>query len=170
MRYLVRDSVRCGAFDSLMRTNRRVRNRLPHAAGGAALVVAALMAGCSDPVETGSDRRAEDISAAMMIDKPLPDAVDLRHAWVPLNGALYTHRADFDALRRWYHELPERFDCDHVDTVGLDGPPPRQGRSVIWTLRCFVDDGDYWQVIAATTTVINGEASTSVGAYHEGRD
>jgi hypothetical protein len=169
VRYLVRDSVRCRAFDSLMRANRRASNRfLVRAAGVAPLAVAALLAGCSEPAETASDRRAEDIVATIKIGGPLLDAVDRQHAWVPLNGALYTHRADFDALRQWYDELPERFDCDQIETVGLDGPPPREG-SMIWTLRCFVDDGDYQQVISATTTIIDGEAATSVGAYHEPR-
>ena len=171
MSQLVRHPVRREAFDSPMRTNRRASNRfLIRAAGVAPLAVAAFLAGCSDPAETASDRRAEDIVATMRIGPPLPDAVELHHSWVPPNGALFTHRADFDALRKWYQELPERFDCDQVETLGIDGPPPREGRSVIWTLTCFVEDGDYLQVISATTTVIDGEAATSVGAYHEPRD
>jgi len=171
VRHSVRDSVRYEVFHLLMRTNHRAfKSAAFRAVRVAPLAVAVLAAGCSEPAETVGDRRAEDIVAVSRIGPPLPDAVDERRAWVPLNGALYTHRVDLEPIRQWYDQLPERFDCDEIETVGLDGPMPGESHPVTWSLRCYVADGDYWQVIAAATTVMNGEASTSVGAYHERRD
>lgn len=104
----------------------------------------------------------------MRIRPSHPDAVAQQPAWVPLNGALHTQRADFDALRhRRCEELPERFECDHVEPVGPDRPPPMAGRSVTWTLsRASSKTTSIGRPspTASTTTVIDGEAATSLGA------
>lgn len=139
-------------------TTRSLRRHLP-----ALLLAATIVGGCARAAETPADRRAEEIEIAMQIGAPLPDAIDTRTIWSAANQVTFSHGLDIDAIDQWYDDLPNRFECEPAQTTAQ----ARRERRPPWSLRCVVDEGDWWLVVTADTTRDAGEAATVVEVHHE---
>lgn len=103
----------------------------------------------------------------MQIGAPLLDAVDTRTIWSAASQVPYSHRLDVDAIDQWYEDLPNRFECQPTEPALRSAGRERRPR---WSLRCVIDEGDWWLVITSDTARNAGEAATVVGVRHEPSD